>query len=247
VPVLSDLVLSFPTVVYVALSLVCSLYWMLVILGAVDVDGIDAAVGKVSAVDGVVAGLKGGSHAIADALAAAGLAKVPLTVSLTLFGLFGAFVSLSTSYLLGPIVPSFLTALISTICSVVGAGLSTAVAVRPLAGLFADGASSKAGGRAMIGRSVTITIDADDHSGQARTDDEGIVSVRCAPGQRLARGEEGILMDVSDDGVFLVEATRLVLPSTADALAALAASSSSSPAPNESVAEVATDPSVLKR
>jgi hypothetical protein len=246
---LSDLVISFPTVVYVALSLVCSLYWTLVIVGAADIDSLDAAAGKVSAVDGAVSGLKGGTHALGDALAAAGLAKVPLTASLTLFGLFGAFVSLSTTYLLGPVLPSVLTALVATVCSVVGAGLLTAIAVRPLAGLFADGESTKAGGRAMIGRSVTVTIDADDHSGQARTDDEGIVSVRCAPGQRLARGEEAILMDVGADGVFLIEATRLVLPSTADAFAALASSSAavSSSASADPVTEVAADPSARQR
>jgi hypothetical protein len=222
---LGALLLAFPTVLYVALSIVCLLYWLLVIAGAADLDAFDAVAGKAGAADGAldaVAGTaKGGAHALGDALAAVGLTKVPVTVSLTIFGLAGFFLSVSTWHLLGPILPSFLTALAATGVSVVGAGAVTVGAVRPLASLFADSSTTKAGGRALLGRTVTITIDADDHSGQARTDDQTIVSVRCAPGQVLARGEEAVLMDVGDDGVFLVESARLVLPSTADAIAAL--------------------------
>jgi hypothetical protein len=227
-----DLLLAFPTVLYVALSVVCLLYWLLVIVGAADLDALDAAAAKAGTIDGALdaaaGAAKGGAHALGEALAAIGLTKVPITVSLTIFGLAGFFLSVSTWHLLGPILPSFLTAVAATGVSVVGAGAITVGAVRPLASLFADSAPTKAGGRALLGRTVTITIDADDHSGQARTDDQTIVSVRCAPGQTIARGEEAVLMDVGDDGVFLVESARIVLPSTADAIAALAAPGASS-------------------
>lgn len=229
---LGDLLLAFPTVLYVALSIVSLLYWLLVIAGAADLDAFDAVAGKAGAADGALDAMtgaaKGGAHALGEALAAVGLTKVPITVSLTIFGLAGFFLSVSTWHLLGPILPSFLTALAATGVSVVGAGAITVGAVRPLGSLFADSSTTKAGGRALLGRTVTITIDADDHSGQARTDDQTIVTVRCAPGQALARGEEAVLMDIGDDGVFLVESARLVLPSTADAIAALAVPDASS-------------------
>lgn len=224
---LADLLLAFPTVLYLALSLVSMLYWLLVVAGAADLDALDAAAGKAGAVDGAldaVAGVaKGGAHALGEALAAVGLTRVPITVSLTIFGLAGFFLSVSTWHVLGTVLPSLLTALVATGVSLVGAGAIAVGAVRPLANLFADNSTTKAGGRSLLGRTVTITIDADDHSGQARTDDEAIVSVRCAPGQTLARGEEAVLMDVGVDGVFLVESARIVLPSTADAIAALSA------------------------
>lgn len=221
--------MAFPTVLYVALSLVSILYWLLVIVGAADLDALDAVAGKAegvadSALDAVAGAAKGGSHALSEALAAMGLTKVPITVSLTIFGFAGFFLSVSTAHLLGPLLPSFLTGLAALVVSAVGAGAVTSVAVRPLASLFADSSTTRAGGRALLGRSVVITIDADDHSGQARTDNEAIVSVRCTPGQTIARGEEAVLMDVTDDGVFIVEPIRLVMPSTADAFAALAAS-----------------------
>jgi hypothetical protein len=224
-----DLLLTFPTVLYVALSAVCLLYWLLVIVGAAD---LDVAAAKAEAADGVLdaaaSTTKGWAHAGSEALAAVGVAKVPLTVPLTIFGLLGFFLSVSTWHLLGQLLPHFLTAIVATGVSVVGAGGLTVMAVRPLAGLFADSSTTRAGGRALLGRTVIITIDADDHSGQARTDDEAIVSVRCAPGQTLARGEEAVLMDVGDDGVFLVESARIILPSTADAIAALEAPGASS-------------------
>ena len=224
---LRDLLLAFPTVLYVALSIVSLLYWLCVILGAADLDALDGVTARAGAAEGVLDAVtgatKGGVHAFGEALAAVGLTKVPLTVSLTIFGLAGFFLSMSTWHLLGPVLPSLLTALVATCVSVVGAGAITVGAVRPFARLFVDHSTTRVGGRALLGRIVTITIDADDHSGQARTEDEAIVSVRCAPGQVLARGDEAVLMDVGADGVFLVESARIVLPSTADAIDAIAA------------------------
>jgi hypothetical protein len=229
---LGDLLLTFPTVLYVALSIVCLLYWLLVIVGAADLHALDPAAAADGAAEGALAAAagaaKGGAHALGEAFAAIGLTKVPVTVSLTIFGLTGFFLSISTWHLLGPILPSFLTGLAATGVSVVGAGAITVGVVRPIGGLFADSATTRAGGRSLLGRTVIITIDADDHSGQARTEDEAIVSVRCAPGRTLARGEEAVLMDIDADGVFLVESVRIVMPSTADAIAALAAPEASS-------------------
>jgi len=73
-----------------------------------------------------------------------------------------------------------------------------------------------------LGRTVTITIEADQTSGQARTNDEVIVSVRCVT-HALQRGEEAVIMDLADDGVFIVEPMRSIMPSTADAFAGLEA------------------------
>ena len=69
---------------------------------------------------------------------------------------------------------------------------------------------------------MTITIEADQTSGQARTNDEVIVSVRCVT-HAMQRGEEAVIMDLADDGVFIVEPMRSIMPSTADAFAGLEA------------------------
>lgn len=221
-----DILTTFPTVLFAALSTVSLLYWGLVIVGAADIDALDGLTGKAhgamdGAIDAVAGAAKGGTSALAEALSALGLSKVPVTISATVFGLLGFFLSVSTHHLLGDLLPTVLTSLVATVVSVVGAGAATVVAVRPLRGLFSDGVT-KGGGKALLGRTVTITIEADQTSGQARTNDEVIVSVRCVT-HALQRGEEAVIMDLADDGVFIVEPMRSIMPSTADAFAGLEA------------------------
>ncbi len=221
--------MSFPTVVFAILSAFAMFYWLLVILGAADMDALDGLAGKVggsadaaldsaldSAVDAMAGAGKAGTSAFGEALAALGLTKVPVTISATLFGLLGFFLSATTHSLLDPIIGSVLSALAATVVATVGAGAITTVAVRPLRGLFADSSTKKEGGDTLVGRSVVITIDADQKSGQARTDDEGIVSVRTT-GAVLVKGTEVVIMDRSADGVFIVEATKDLMASTAEA------------------------------
>ncbi len=226
VPGFTDLLMTFPTVLFVALSVVSLIYWVLVIAGAADLDALDGLVGHAdgavdSAVDAVAGAAKGGGSILGDALAALGLTKVPVTISASIFGMVGFFVSLSTHHLIGALLPGVLTSLIALVLSVVVATLSTSLLTRPLAALFVDSTSTRTGGDTHLGRTVVITIDADERSGQARTDDEGIVSVRCKSGV-LARGAEAVIMDKDRDGVFVVEPVHAVLPSTADAFARLA-------------------------
>jgi len=216
-----DLITSFPTVLFAGLSAMSLLYWVLVIVGAADLDALDGLAGKANgladgALDAVAGAAKGGTSAIGEALAALGLTKVPVTISATLFGLFGFFLSATTHHVLDPIIGNVLSALVATVVAIAGAGAATSVAVRPLRGLFADGSARQQGGSSLLGRTVTITIDADERSGQARSEDEVIVSVRSLSGV-LPRGAEAVIMDRADDGVFIVEPVHAVLPSTADA------------------------------
>ncbi len=222
--------MTFPTVLFVALSVVSLAYWALVIAGAADIDAFDGVVGHAdgaidSAIDGaadaVVGAAKGSGSIIGDALAAMGLTKVPVTISASIFGMVGFFLSLSTHHLIGGLLPSVATSLIALVVSVLGAGMTTSLATRPLRSLFVDSTSTRGGGDHHLGRTVIITIDADARSGQARTDDEGIVSVRTLQGS-LPRGAEAVIMDKAKDGVFIVEPVNAVLPSTSDAFARLA-------------------------
>ena len=223
---LLDLMTTFPTVLFAALSVASLLYWGLVIVGAADMDALDGLTGKAhgvvdGAIDAVAGAAKGGTSALAEALAALGLSKVPITISASIFGLLGFFLSVTTHHLLRDVLPLAVTSLVATVVSVVGAGAATIVAVRPLRGLFTDGAT-RGGGRSLLGRTVVITIEADQTSGQARTNDEVIVSVRCVT-HTMLRGEEAVIMDLDDDGVFIIEPMRSIMPSTADAFAGLEA------------------------
>lgn len=220
-----DVIGAFPTVVFAALSALSLLYWLLVILGAADLDALDGIAGHhdgliEGAVDAVAGVAKGGTSALGEVLSAFGFTKVPLTISTTLFAFFGFFLSVSTRHLLDPIVPGVLSALAASVVGVVGAAAGTSLVTRPLRGLFVEGAAQRQGGKDLIGRTCTITIDVDERGGQARVDNEIIVRVR-AVGQQLVRGSEAVIMDRSDDGVFVVEPIAAVLPTTADAFARL--------------------------
>lgn len=156
---------AYPTVVFtVALGFVAA-YWLLVIVGAVDLDGdgghdglLDAlaAKGKVvgEALDGaaakgeVVAGaLENGAsveHPGLDdagaAVAALNLRRAPITVTATFLTLFSWIVSFIAMRFLGPIasvaLPSWLFGTMVLVGSVAAAIPLTSLATRPLEGLF---------------------------------------------------------------------------------------------------------------
>ena len=87
---------AFPTVVFAGLSALCLLYWLLVMVGAAHIDALDGVTGKTQgAIDAVAAGVKGSTSAVSEALSALGLTQVPVTISLTLFSLFGLLGSAS--------------------------------------------------------------------------------------------------------------------------------------------------------
>lgn len=220
-----DIMTAFPTVAFAGLSMLSLLYWTLVIVGAADLDALDGLAGKSEgllegAVDAVTGAAKGGTSMLGEALAALGFTKVPLTVSISLFSFIGFFLSVSTRHLLDPVLPGVLSALAATVVGVVGAAASTSLITRPLRGMFVEGAQQRQGGKDLLGRTCTITIDVDSRGGQARIDNEIIVRVR-AVGQQLARGTEVVIMDRDDDGVFIVEPLAAVMPTTNDAFARL--------------------------
>lgn len=231
--------LAFPTVAFTALLGVSLLYWVLVIVGAADLNPFDGAEGAVKgAVEGAVKGVVEGAvegvadtvgeganavkgvSALTEALAWLGLTKVPLTISLSAFSLAGWFLSFAARHVLDPLLPGALSALAATVVSLVGGVLLASLAVRPLGTVFHD--KERAGGHAHRGKTVRVTTErVDETSGQAELEDGGgglTLNVRSAPGNQLKRGDEAVIMDVDEkEGIYFVEPLRSVLPSTQDA------------------------------
>ena len=220
---------AFPTVVFAALSALSLCYWLLVLVGALDLDALDAVSGKTEgAVKGVIEGAadavagtaKGGASAIAEALSALGLTKVPVTISFSSFSILGFLLSATTRHFLDGSVPGFVSALVAAVVASVGAFGLTTLITRPLAPVFDDSLSPQ-GGDTLIGKTCRVTIDADHSGGQAQFDEGNIiVTVRVIAG-KIAAGEEAIILDRQDDGVFVVEPLKAHLPSQQDAFAQL--------------------------
>lgn len=257
--------LALPTLVYTALVAVSLGYWGLVIAGAVDLNPFDGAEGAIKGgVEGAVKGgvegaVKGGAEAVkalaadgADVAGAAkaagaltellaflGLRQVPITISLSLFSLFGWTLSYFTRFFLDPMLPAVASALAATAASVAGGLVLTGAVTRPLSRLFIDKVT--AGGQALVGRTAIVTIDVDERGGQAEIHaDNVILSARCAPGLRIARGVEVVILEMDEQGVALLEPLQALVPSEQDAFAQAAAqhAASTSPMPAEAAQAV---------
>jgi hypothetical protein len=191
---------SFPTVVFSVLLIIVVLYWISVILGAIEVDILDGAVDGV--LDGATEGLADDAGPVSAAFDAMGIGTVPATIILSLliaftwfFSLAGmSFVSSLSIGLIGTIGLGALTVFLALLASM----FITSVAARPMSKLFevAEGQSRSS----LVGRICTITTQhVDEIFGQAEaTDPEGaslILQVRSLDGTAFGRGDEALLID----------------------------------------------------
>lgn len=271
-----DIVLSFPTVGFSFLLALVTLYWLMVVLGALDIealdfgdglldgaldgmdgalDGMDGALDGVAdgaldgvadgALDGAVDGAaEAGADGAADAAAAASggfsllvffanvfrLGRVPVTVSLTSFAIWGWVMGflLTWLYQQSPgIVPHTVFSVVSMVAVVgLAAGL-TNVSVRPFEPIFKTAGARERS--SLIGEVCEITTGrVDDAFGQATAHvgtDDLIFQVRCDDANRLRRGDTALI--VSYDAAreaYVIEPMADVRSGTAQAIPAAALS-----------------------
>ena len=204
---LLDASLRFPTVIFTVGLCIALVYWLFVVLGALDIDlfhgdvagagkgGAEAIKGLGGDGDGHSADLDGGFwHAL-------GLAAVPITISFSVVMLLGWVGSLlAMDYgARGLGVGGWLAPLVLLVVIVVGIPLA-GVLVRPLAPLFAvKGGKTN---RDYVGATCTITTGhVDDGFGQATVEDGGtvlVIPVRCDKVRALARGQRALIIDYDD-------------------------------------------------
>lgn len=231
-----DAAFGFPAVIFTVLLAPVVLYWLTVVVGALDIDLL-GDVGDLGDA-GDVGGLPADGPGSADPGAggglwqALGLAGVPITIAASLVVIFGWAVALvataaADSLDVAPAVRLLGGVLALGLAVVVGARCA-ALAARPLAGLFVP---TEAEGRsAFVGRTCTIrtsTVTTD--FGQAEASDPSgatvLVPVRVssAGGQvassPLARGERALIFDYDPVAeVFLVCPVDDALEAGADGL-----------------------------
>jgi hypothetical protein len=210
--------LEFPTVVFTIGLGIALLYWVFVLVGALDIDLLGGG-GGVHDVSGVAKGLgevmtagKGGGEALklghghgdADGdgggfLHSIGLGTAPLTISFSIILLAGwcgslLVMSYGAPHLAG--LGRWLPLLVLPGMLVVAVFVAS-IAVRPLGRVFniTEGKSN----RDYIGHSCTITTGhVDSNFGQATIEDGGtvlVIPVRCDHESKLARGERALVID----------------------------------------------------
>jgi hypothetical protein len=210
-----ELVLSMPTLPWTALLVAALIYWMTVILGALDVDVLGGAEGKAHldaghahadpaghateghAHDGLdAAGAKDG--VLATLLSALKLRSVPVTISLSVIALCAWVVSFVLARHIGPLLPlpSPVTSAIELVVSAILGVLGASLVVRPLAPLF----RTKQGTRRddLVGKVVRVKTGRVDRAfGEAVLEDGGAglqLQVRCADPDALGRDDEALII-----------------------------------------------------
>lgn len=190
---------AFPTAIFSVLMGVAVFYWLLVIVGALDLDILHLGDHDV--------GHDGGDHdhhvgANANALLEfLRVGQVPITIIASIFTFLCWSVTLLAGTYVRPIVPEWSWWLFGTIALVVAlvvAVIGTGWAVAPLARLFSLDNQPKAGD--LIGRMVEVTsTEVTSRYGTARHDRPGgedlILNVSCDPIHVFKRGDQAVVLD----------------------------------------------------
>lgn len=229
--------LQFPTVVFtIALGIVI-VYWLFVLIGALDIDlfGGDVDVDVSGAAKGVGDVLTGGAKGGAEALHTGGdaggevggdadgdvdggglwhvlgLGDVPVTISVSLITVLAWVGSLLATHYLG--IGGWLTVVVLVVALVIALPIA-ALLIRPLAPVFAvrEGKTNAD----YIGHVCTVTTGRVDNGfGQAIVEDGGTVldiAVRCDPPGQLTRGDKALIIEFDRERqAYIVEPSNDVL------------------------------------
>ncbi|MFC9972070.1 hypothetical protein ACFVH6_14385 [Spirillospora sp. NPDC127200] len=185
--------------------LVVAGYWVLVLLGALGTDLLDA-----DADTGAGAG--GGGGGPGDLLAGAGLGGVPVTVAVSLLVALAWFLSLAGEVLVGTAAPGGAVrawlAVPVLVLALAGAWLGTRLLVRPLRRAFPEiAAPTRADfvGRTCVIRTGRVTAGFGQAEVAAADGSTAVVQVRATGGDAFARGDTALIFDYDAAGeAFLV-------------------------------------------
>ncbi len=211
--------LSPPTVVFTALLALMLVYWVFVMLGALDLELFDpggALEGAEGAAEGAGEAAAEGADGIegfAGVLSALRLRHAPLTVVASFVSLFGWLGSYFGMRYLAPILPlgDVLSALIVALAAALIALPFTSLVTRPLAPLFR---TTPARGHAdLVGKVVVVkTQKVDGGFGQGTLEDGLLLSVRCEDADALKRGDRALILGWDEEKeAFEVEPLEVVM------------------------------------
>lgn len=219
---LLQIALSFPTVVWTVLLGIALVYWVFVILGALDIDIIgdaDLDGATEGAIDGALDGaaegaMEGAAEGAGDAgdagleggagiLAALGLRKVPLTVSLSFLVLFSWIACMLVLFYAGDwlgTLPRWIMAPLLLVASLLLAIPLASLVSRPLGSLFLVHRGKR--NADFIGSVCTVTTGrVDARFGQALIEEGGdslLVPVCCDRENSLSRNQEALIIDYDE-------------------------------------------------
>ncbi|MDQ3337993.1 MAG: YqiJ family protein [Myxococcota bacterium] len=197
--------LRFPVVVFTIGLGIVLIYWLFVLLGALDIDLLGGADHH---------GHDAAGHDADGVLSKLGLGVVPVTITVSLIMLVGWVGSLLAMHHGGHITWVKYAVLPGML---VGGMLVTSVLVRPIAPVFKirEGKSN----REYVGHTCTVTTaTVDENFGHANVEDGGVtmdIAVRCDGTAKLVRNEKALIIEFDEERqAYLVEPVSNILPTS---------------------------------
>jgi len=190
-------VMSFPTVIFTVLLIICLLYWLVAVLGLVDLDVLDIDVdGDIDTADSLEA-----QNGIAGLLLKFGLGGVPLTITITSIALFGWLISYYASFFIKPMIPTALFKFIVGIGIFIAASyiaiIVTAQVIKPIRSLFAKLNIDET--KHIIGQIVTVRSSVvNKDRGEADMNDGGaglLLHIRANGDNEYKKGDEVVVIE----------------------------------------------------
>ncbi len=197
--------LRFPVVVFTIGLGIVLVYWLFVLVGALDIDVLGGADHH---------GHDAGGHDADGFMAKLGLGVVPVTITVSLIMLVGWVGSLLVMHHFGDIAGVKYAVLPGMLLASM---LVTNVLVRPIAPVFKirEGKSN----REYVGTTCTVTTaTVDENFGHANVDEGGVtldIPVRCDQTSKLARNDKALIIEFDEERqAYLVEPVSNILPTS---------------------------------
>ena len=203
---------SFPTVFFTFFLIVTTLYWLVAVLGFVEIDVLDF---DIPDADGTLDINPETELSTPDVLAGLmlrfGLQGVPVTVIISFIALFGWLVSYYTVYFLFGFLPGGFIRFLAGLPVLLGAlyvgVMITAVVIKPLRPLFQKAQQQTV--KHVLGQSAVVrTSRVDSEFGEAVLEDGGaglILKVRSTGNETFEKGDRVVLLEhIKEENVYRV-------------------------------------------
>jgi hypothetical protein len=190
---------SFPTLFFTLILTLCSVYWLVAVLGVVDLDILDLDVPEGDADSGT------GANALAGFLFKFGLNGVPLTIIISFIALFGWFICYFAVHFTFPLIPDgfveYIVGLPILIASLYIAVLITAKAIKPLRPFF--NSLNKNTVKDVLGQTAIVrSLRLDSDFGEVFLEDGGaglIFKARTFNNETYKKGDRVVLLEYLKD------------------------------------------------
>lgn len=205
-------VTSFPTVIFTFFFVLTMLYWLIAMLGLVDLDVLDFDIPEVDSDLNVEGGLSS-ADALAGLMLRFGLVGVPVTIIVSIIAIVGWIICYYFVYFLFDYIPEgFLRYLIGIpifIISLYVAVMITSVVIKPIRVFFSKVEEQASTSKYVVGQTAVVrTSRVDETFGEALLEDGGaglILKVRACGEHSFKKGDRVVLLEyIKEQNVYRV-------------------------------------------